>query len=73
MSAAARQLLPVARVGFAATAVSGAAMFAGGAREIAGTGAAPVKLAHRLYLTRHPVRTHLLEPRRNRETRPPPR
>ncbi|WP_052423858.1 hypothetical protein [Nonomuraea candida] len=45
VSAAARRLLPVARAGFAAAAVSGAAMFVAGAREIAGTGAAPVKLA----------------------------
>ncbi|MEU8393724.1 hypothetical protein AB0C28_00910 [Nonomuraea sp. NPDC048892] len=45
VSAAARHLLPVARTGFAAAAASGAAMFAGSAREIAGTGAAPVKLA----------------------------
>ncbi|MEW9553263.1 hypothetical protein [Nonomuraea sp. NPDC050783] len=43
--AAARHLLPVARAGLAAAAGSGAAMFAAGAREIAGTGAAPVKLA----------------------------
>ncbi|WP_433441330.1 hypothetical protein [Nonomuraea sp. CA-141351] len=42
--AAARHLLPVARAGFAATGLSGAAMFAAGAREVAGTGAAPVKL-----------------------------
>ncbi|MFD1935344.1 hypothetical protein ACFSKW_28100 [Nonomuraea mangrovi] len=42
--AAARRLLPVARAGFAAAALSGAAMFAAGAREIAGTSAAPVKL-----------------------------
>jgi hypothetical protein len=45
VSAAARRLLPVARAGFAAAAVSGATMFAAGAREIAGAGAAPVKLA----------------------------
>ncbi|WP_188196059.1 hypothetical protein [Nonomuraea sp. SYSU D8015] len=41
---AARWLLPVARAGFAAAAVSGTAMFTSGAREIADTGAAPVKL-----------------------------
>ncbi|MFI7440336.1 hypothetical protein [Nonomuraea indica] len=44
VATAARRLLPVARAGFAAAAVSGTAMFASGAREIAGTGAAPVKL-----------------------------
>ncbi|MEO3868579.1 hypothetical protein ABGB18_07105 [Nonomuraea sp. B12E4] len=43
--AAARHLLPVARAGFAAAALSGVVMFAAGAREVAGTGAAPVKLA----------------------------
>ncbi|MEU6715544.1 hypothetical protein ABZ897_29120 [Nonomuraea sp. NPDC046802] len=42
---AARQLLPVARAGFALAAVSGVAMFMAGAREVAVTGAAPVKLA----------------------------
>jgi hypothetical protein len=41
---AARRLLPVARAGFAVAALSGAAMFTAGAREVAGTGAAPVKL-----------------------------
>ncbi|MEV1173862.1 hypothetical protein [Nonomuraea sp. NPDC049784] len=43
--AAARHLLPVAWAGFTTAAVSGAAMFAAGAREVAATGAAPVKLA----------------------------
>ncbi|MEO3805310.1 hypothetical protein [Nonomuraea sp. B1E8] len=41
---AARRLLPVARAGLAAAAVSGTAMFTSGAKEIASTGAAPVKL-----------------------------
>ncbi|MFC4117932.1 hypothetical protein [Nonomuraea zeae] len=45
VSAAARRLLPVARTGFAGAALSGVAMFVAGAREIAGTGAAPVRLA----------------------------
>jgi hypothetical protein len=44
VSAAARRLLPLARGGLMLAALSGAAMFAAGAREIAGTGAAPVKL-----------------------------
>ncbi|MEU4330964.1 hypothetical protein [Nonomuraea dietziae] len=44
VSAAARRLLPVARAGLALAALSGAAMFTAGAREIAGTGAAPAKL-----------------------------
>ncbi|GAA1571652.1 hypothetical protein GCM10009678_62910 [Actinomadura kijaniata] len=43
--AAARLLLPTARWGFALAAVSGAAMFASGAVEVAGSGAAPVKFA----------------------------
>ncbi|MFI6514688.1 hypothetical protein ACIBF1_03915 [Spirillospora sp. NPDC050679] len=42
---AARLLLPVARWGLALAAASGTALFVSGAVEVAGSGAAPVKLA----------------------------
>ncbi|MFE4057240.1 DUF6644 family protein [Streptomyces sp. NPDC059096] len=45
VTVAARHLLPLAQVGFVVAAVSGALMFVSGAVSIAGSGAAPFKLA----------------------------